>query len=494
VRNTSDYPLTLNGTLAGLVAAALVGVVTDNLYAAYAAFVLLASVSVVWRRDDPPVLPFIFAYQWVAVTAGYWYEGVYGNFPGTYAPGDVERTMTIALSGLLLLAFGARATSQWIGGIGRGRVGEGTALESQRVTSIWPLFTLVMASYAVDYTYTLSAREFGGMSSLVQRILEFRQVLLVTLWLQILESRRNAGLLLVSFIWAVVPRLGTYYSDFKSPVLLMLLVLAATWRPWDARWWPKSIVAAVKAAPFVIVLMVLLLVWQGGLKRDTRIAHDEGAIGRDPGERISFFVSSFRTGLPDLFQNPEPYVEALVERVSYITFFSRVLEHVPGREPFADGELLKMAFVNAFVPRVLVPEKLELPSDSYYTRRFTGIQVTEAGTSISIGYMAEFYADWGLTGMYISILAYGCYIGLIAGLVRRLAAVPLMRYGAMIMVLLAVSDFEHQFIKGFASLNLNAGVTLLLLAVIGPQLTRFIGATQVPAPQTTGEPAEAALP
>jgi hypothetical protein len=66
-------------------------------------------------------------------------------------------------------------------------------------------------------------------------------------------------------------------------------------------------------------------------------------------------------------------------------------------------------------------------------------------------------------------------------MVRRLAAVPMMRFGAMIMVLLAVSDFEHQFIKGFASLNLNAGLTLLLLAFVGPQLTRFIGADRAPA-------------
>jgi hypothetical protein len=160
--------------------------------------------------------------------------------------------------------------------------------------------------------------------------------------------------------------------------------------------------------------------------------------------------------------------------VSYITFFSRVLEHVPARA-LRRRRLLRMAVTNAFVPRFIMPDKPELPSDSYYTRRFAGIQVAETGTSVSIGYMAEFFADWGLPGMFLSIAAYGLWIGLVAGVVRVLTPVPLMRFAALTVVLLAVADFEQQFIKGFAALNLNMLVTLVLLLVLRPWLVRAIG-------------------
>jgi hypothetical protein len=484
--SAAAFPLTISGPLVALVVAALVGVAGDDLYAAYAAFVLIVSVSLVWRRDDPPVLPFILAYQWVSVTAGYAYSWWFDTFPGTYPPGNVERTMSIALTGLLVLSIGIRLATQWVAS-SRGP-GKSDAPHAERVTTVWPLFVIVMASYAIDYVYSVNAREFGSASSVVQRVLEFRQVLLVTLWLEILRTQRHLPLLLVSFAWALVPRLGAYYSDFKSPVLLMLLILAASWRPWEAKWWPKSAVAAVRATPFAAVLLILLLAWQGGLKRNTRVALNDGWIGDDPGERIAFFVQNFRQELPALFDDPEPYVEALVERVSYITFFSRVLEHVPDREPFADGELLNMAMMNAFVPRVLVPDKPELPSDSYYTRRFAGVQVAERDTSVSIGYMAEFYADWGLAGMFVSVLAYGLWIGAVANVVRAFAAVPLLRFGAMTVVLLAVADFEHQFIKGFAALNLNAAVTLGLMAVLGPPLSRLIGIESHRAEDTAARP------
>lgn len=482
------YPLTGMGISLALIAAAATGVFVDNLLAGYAVGVLIAGISLLWRVADPPVLPFMLVVQWVSVTAGYWYARWSGVFPGYYAPGDVERTMAIALSGLLVLALGARVTSHLF------EPGAVSGRDAADDDAGWPtagilrLFAVVMACYAVDYVATINAREFGSLASFVQRVLEFRQVLLATLWLAIIRSRKHGLLLWISFAWAVAPRLGTYYSDFKSPVVLLVLVLAGSWRPWDARWWPRSLAAVAKAAPLVVALLVLLLIWQGGLKRDTRLALDAGALGREPGQRMAFFVRSVRQELPALVANPESYVAALVERVSYITFFSRVLDHVPAREPYAGGELLKMALANAFVPRVLIPDKPELPSDSYYTRRFAGVPVADGATSVSIGYMAEFYADWGLAGMFLSVFFYGCWIGAVAGLMRRWSTVPALRFGALLVVLLAVSDFEHQFIKGFASLNLNAAVTLALLFGLRPVWRRLAGGEAAPdtvAPDTS---------
>jgi hypothetical protein len=492
MRSTPGYPLTLTGTIAAVIAGALAAVTSDSLLAGYAVFVLLATTSLVWREGDPPVLPFILAFQWLSVTAGFWYSRWFGTFPGYYPPGDIDRTMLIALSGLVVLAVGARLVSESLRSLSP--QAQGPSVEASG-GAIIPLFVIVTASYAIDYFYTLNAREFGSLASLIQRVLEFRQVLLVTLWLEIIRARRHTLLLFVSFAWALVPRLGAYYSDFKSPMVLLILVLVGTWRPWDARWWPRSLVAALRAAPLVIGLAIVLLIWQGGLKRDTRLAHDAGEIGADPAGRVSFFVQSLGAELPHLFQNPEPYVEALVERVSYITFFSRVLEHVPAREPHADGELLRMALSNSLVPRFLVPDKADLPSDSYYTRRFAGVQVAEGQTSISIGYMAEFYADWGLGGMFVSIFCYGCWIGLIAAVVRRFTPAPALRFGAMTMVLLAVADFEHQFVKGFAALNLNALITLGLMVMLTPVLRRLFARASSPArEEAPGDPVEASAP
>jgi hypothetical protein len=120
-----------------------------------------------------------------------------------------------------------------------------------------------------------------------------------------------------------------------------------------------------------------------------------------------------------------------------------------------------------------------LASDSYYTRRFAGVAVAEEGTSISIGYMAEFYADWGYAGMWISILGYGCWIGLMAAVLRFVNPMPVLRHGLLIVAMLVVADFEHQFIKGFAALNASVLFMLFLTFVLRPVLTRVLGVRPV---------------
>lgn len=241
--------------------------------------------------------------------------------------------------------------------------------------------------------------------------------------------------------------------------------------------------AFVKASPVVAVLLILLLIWQGGLKRDTREALEAGYLGANPISRVANFVAGVQRSVPDLFASPRPYVERLVERVSYITFFSLVLDHVPNREPHADGALLRLAVANAVMPRVLFPEKPVLESDSTYTRRFAGVLVAEGGTSISIGYMAEFYADWGLQGMWLSIFAYGCWIGLMAAVLRRFTPMPVLHVGVLTVVVLVVVDFEHQFIKGFAAINASVVFTLVMLFAMRPWLNRVLDVTGDPGEQ-----------
>ena len=468
------YPVTVPWLLVGLLVGMGIAVAADDVLPGYAVFVLLAGVGLTWRQGDPPIVPFILLYQWLSITVGYWFEKWAGNFPGQYRPGDVDRTVLLSLTGLILLAVGIRLTDHAVSAWRRRRSPRGGVDETWSVGNLNGLFALVVGAYAVDYLVLINTKAVPGLDVALQRVLDLRQVLLVTLWYEVLRRRKGYAYLWLSLAWAFVPRLGAYFSEFKSPLLLLLITYAATFRPWDRTWWPKSLSSLLKASPIVAALLILMLVWQGGLKRDTRVAIDSGFASSDPIVRVTEFVGGVGSALPDLFADPLPYVEKLVERLSYVTFFSIVLDYVPDREPHADGELLQVAVANSTMPRALFPEKPVLLSDSYYTRRFTGVHVAEDMTSISIGYMAEFYADWGLTGMFVSVFAYGVWIGLMTALLRWLNPVPALQCGVLIVALLTVSDFEHQFMKGFAALNASVVFMLLVLFVIGPWLRRFL--------------------
>lgn len=463
-----DYPLTLPSLLVALVVGGIVWLVVESSLVAFSVAVLIFAVGITWRRETSPVFPFILGYQWVSVTIGYYYSLVTGYFPSVYAPGDVERTMWLSLSGLLLLALGMRAA-----GFGAAPVGADDPAEAQ-VSNLTGLFWLVMGVYSINYVYVLNPKAYASVAAILARVLDCRQVLLLLLWFEVLRRRTHLQYLWITLAWVFVPLLGSYFSDFKVPLFLLLLAYVSAWKPWTRGWWRISPAHAVRVGAIVACLLFLALVWQAGTKYETRQAYDRSAVGSNPADRVSLFARSAIDSVPVIFSDPDLVVEGLVERLSYITFFSRALDYVPRIHAHTQGELLKTAVVNAFVPRFLYPDKPELPSDSYYTQRFTGLIVSETATSISIGYMAEFYVDWGVQGMFVMTFLWGCWLGLAHRALRHLIRPRLLLNPVLLTVFLGAYQFEQQFIKAFGAVNIAFVVTTALVIAFRTPLMTFL--------------------
>jgi hypothetical protein len=481
-RLIAKYPLTLWALQAGILLGLFVGLLMDSALLGGAMFVLLAVVGCTWRRDEAPVVPFLLGYQWCAITVGYWYYVFTGIFPTAYALGDLERTVRLSLAGLLVLGAGIRIVRD---SVSVKDAGDDAPLQVGRLNR---LFWFVIVIYGIDYIRAFNTKSFGGLDIPLTILLEFRHVLLMVLWYETIRQHANRRYLWLSLAWVFIPSLGSYFSDFKTPLILLFLVSLQFWQPWDPKSWKWSIAAWTRTVGLIVAALFLMLVWQASVKKETRRIYDEGVItGRL--DRAELFVKQVAAAVPEVIDDPRPSIEILISRLSYIGFFSRVLEYVPAVEPHANGELLQMAVTNAFMPRLVFPSKPVLPSDSYYTRRFTGIMVAEEGTSISIGYMAEFYADWGLLGMFMSILAYGCLIGACIEVVRRFVQPAILVNPFLIVLMMTVYQFEHQFIKTFAAL---ISTTVAALVIQRAGRTTFVKSFRV-TPVTTEEPAEEAV-
>jgi hypothetical protein len=476
-RLIAKYPLTLWALQAGLLVGLFVGLLMDSALLGGAMFVLFAVVGCTWRRDEAPVVPFLLGYQWCAITVGYWYYVFTGIFPTAYALGDLERTVRLSLAGLVVLGAGIRIVRDCVS------ITENAEEAPLQVRRLNRLFWFVIVIYGIDYIRAFNTKSFGGLDIPLTILLEFRHVLLMVLWYETIRQGTSRRYLWLSLAWVFIPSLGSYFSDFKIPLILLFLVSLQFWRPWEPKSWKWSIASWTRTIGLVVAALFLMLVWQAGVKKEARRIYDEGLVnGRL--DRAELFVKQVAAAVPEVIDDPRPSIEILISRLSYIGFFSRVLEYVPAVEPHADGELLRMAMTNAFMPRLLFPSKPVLPSDSYYTRRFTGIMVAEEGTSISIGYMAEFYADWGLVGMFTSIFAYGCLIGACIEVVRRFVRPAILVNPFLIMLVMTVYQFEHQFIKTFAALISTTVAALLIQRVCRKTFVTSFGV----APLGTEEP------
>jgi hypothetical protein len=110
---------------------------------------------------------------------------------------------------------------------------------------------------------------------------------------------------------------------------------------------------------------------------------------------------------------PQFYAAAddMLRRLGYIDFFGAVLITVPSSIDYEYGALLWDSFSRPFMPRLFFPWKSEI-DDTARTNLYTnGIAGESEATSISLGWVAEMYIDFGMYGMFIAIFSIGYFYG-----------------------------------------------------------------------------------
>jgi hypothetical protein len=101
----------------------------------------------------------------------------------------------------------------------------------------------------------------------------------------------------------------------------------------------------------------------------------------------------------------------LIDRISYIEFFSITLDVVPNQIEYQDGKIWQQAVQHVLMPRLFFPNK-PMVDDSDHTNKYTGLHLMgDAQASHSIGYMTDFYIDYGPVLMHLGIFVLGMIMG-----------------------------------------------------------------------------------
>jgi hypothetical protein len=151
----------------------------------------------------------------------------------------------------------------------------------------------------------------------------------------------------------------------------------------------------------------------------------------------------------------------LVDRVSYIDYFSASIDYVPAFLPHQKGKIWSESVQHVLLPRLLFPSKAII-DDSEQTAKYTGIYVSgrDTGTSISLGYMAESYIDFGEVYMFFPIFLLGFLIGLIYKYLIAHAYNILWGKALVIPLYFSVS------VNGFASIKILGGLIMYFLVAL----------------------------
>ena len=226
----------------------------------------------------------------------------------------------------------------------------------------------------------------------------------------------------------------SYFSAFKQVLFVAIVVgLAATK---DSRRFVRPQVLVV-----ALLLVALGVFWQA-IKVDYREFLNQGSSSqsiRVPiSERIEYLSHKVsRLTSDDLAKG----FGSGMERTGYLEYFARATTVVPDQVPYQDGRLWGEALTHIVTPRLLFPGKAVI-NDSDRVVEFTHLWVAGAaeGTSISLGYAAESYIDFGPLLMFVPVILLGVFWGWAYRVLATTGRHRLMAFGFATSLILSERD------------------------------------------------------
>jgi hypothetical protein len=165
-------------------------------------------------------------------------------------------------------------------------------------------------------------------------------------------------------------------------------------------------------------------------------------------------------------------VENLFQRLSYVEFFGYTIERVPAQLQYENGAILWDAATRPFMPRILFPEKTAI-NDSDRTNLYTGLNMAgaEDGTSISLGWIAELYIDFGAWGMMLAAMLIGVLYGAIYRFLTSWSkSQGLLGFATATVVLFGAVYLESSITKVIGGIVVSLLAVLVINYVLGPRL------------------------
>ncbi|HUR41133.1 MAG TPA: hypothetical protein VM240_08175 [Verrucomicrobiae bacterium] len=416
-----------------------------------------------WRPGEPPILFFAAGYQWAQVSAKVFHAN-YRDVPiselYSLAPDMVGRATLLSLAGLVVLAAG-----MWMA-VRHFRAAQITNIHRRAETlSLDRVFIAYLVVGVASGVLSFGAWYVLALSQILLAIAAVKWVLFFLLSYLVFRRWRRLYYVPIAFVLEIVSGIG-FFAGWQTVFFVCAIALMASKVSNRRLLWVVSILA--------VLLLSFALAWTG-IKREFRAYLNQGSgeqvTLRSPAEMIGTFASMVSTLEANAFDDS---VDNLLERLAYVDFFAAILSRVPAHIPHTDGALWGQAVLHVLTPRLLFPGKDVLPSDSQMTREYTGLPVSDFGTSISMGYLAETYVDFGAYLMFVPIAMLGMAWGGILRYFMAREGMSVMGYAFATTVLIHAAQFEITSIKLVGSVLMKFIVLALVSAFASEPLLRAL--------------------
>ena len=460
------------GALPGaIIAFLLAGLGPNVMLAAAALIVLLVGLALLWRPGESPVLLFLFAFPWVQASVSIFHAnwlGVTVTELSTFI-GDLQTAILLSLAGLLTVAAGIRLGA----GAWRWQDAANASMQARAVAfDRW--LRLYLAAWAVSFAALACAWVVPGLSQPMLALASLKWAFYFMLaYRAFLGTRRERSVVALIFFVELASAIGGYFADFKTVFLVTTFAAVAA----GVRFSPRGLLGLGALSALLLTFAVLWTAIKGEYRTFVSGGVAAQIVTVDYPARLGKVIELI--GELD-HEKVLMAGDQLLRRLTYVEFFGVVLTYVPSQMPHENGALFWDAVSRPFMPRLFFPDK-EIIDDSVRTNLYTGgLTGNSEGTSISLGYVAESYIDFGAVGMFPALFLMGLLFGRIyRGLLRWKASRGLLGMGLATGVLTGAAALETSFTKAFGGIAVALLVAVLLAGVVLPRWAPWLRAERI---------------
>jgi hypothetical protein len=384
-------------------------------------------------------------------------DGLYGL--------DVYRAFWYAMASLVILAIAFRICLSGL------PPPSDDQLDEHRHWPPMPLFYLYLAAAALSLALAPLASLSVAIAQPVLAVGALKYVVMFMLFATVLSTGNGLKLLFAVILIEIITGFSGLFSGFKTVFIVLLLAalsLRITLRG-------TNILGGIAA---LVVLFGLGVFWTA-VKSEYR----DVATGFSDSQAISSSVTDRAGLLIDKAIHPADIewglaTDALLRRIAYIDFFGATIgvsETSPEPVTFARW---RDALEHVAKPRILFPDKAALDDTEIFLKYVRGDLGEEgrAGTSISIGYLAENFIDFGFPGMLVPMAVMGLVLGCTLRYFMTRSVAWAVREGFVTALVLTLSaGMELSLAKYLGSTILTFAVLALCLKFAYPPAGRWIG-------------------
>ncbi len=379
----------------------------DPLATAGGAMVPWLLLRIVSTPTMPAAVLYIFLWQWMQVYARVpqaWIDNE-GLSNGLYGP-DVARAFWYMMASLVVMALSFRLV---LGNLKPPTRAQSTAHLRWQVSDI---VTIYAAAVVVSMIATFAIRAVPSLGQVMDGVARLKIVALFVLFVYSLSTGRGQTFMLGAVVFEVLVGFTGFLSDFRGVFIYLGIATVA------ARIKLKG--TTIAGALVGLVALVSLAMFWTSVKMEYRVFAAQSDESQEIKVALSdrmAYLGSAALGSGKMDMSTTSYL--LLARLAYTDIFAAVIgvqdaspEPIPMRQ-------WSEAVGHVMMPRFLFPGKPPLVDSEVYARlarAFVGENMRE-GTSISVGYMGENYADLSFPGMLVGIAFLGL---LLAGAIRGL--------------------------------------------------------------------------